>query len=81
MSLQKAFEVTSDDVQNAVFQTFDKSISWEQSESLLELIDVNSVSADALRGDSIGEQTNYAVQSISEQLLNNPEAQSLIETF
>lgn len=81
MSLQQAFEVTSDDVQNAVFQTFDKSISWEQSEDLLDLIDVNSVSADALRGNSIDEQTNYAVQSISEQLLNNPEAQSLIETF
>lgn len=81
MSLQQTFEVTSDDVQNAVFQTFDKSISWEQSEDLLDLIDVNSVSADALRGNSIDEQTNYAVQSISEQLLNNPEAQSLIETF
>lgn len=77
--MDTAFEITSDDVQNACSRFFDKDISWQTADDILDVIDTNQASRDALQGNTIDEQTGYALDSLREAISNSSEALSILE--
>lgn len=77
--MQLGFEVTTDDVQNACHTHFNKDIDWETADDIMELISVDTVSREALRGDTLDEQTEIATEQIREEISNSPEALDILQ--
>lgn len=64
MSLQTAFEITHQDVENA----FEDPLSTSEIDWLYDNIDCDRASHSALHGTDMDEQTEYAYQDIQEQI-------------
>jgi hypothetical protein len=77
--MSTAFQITSDDIQNVCADHFNKNIDWETAEDILDMISLESAEKEALRGDTLDEQTEYAYQHIKLEMERAPEVQSLLK--
>jgi len=65
--MSNAWETTSDDVLNVVHK-LGKKITGDKTEEIHNNLDMYLIENEALRGDSIEDQTNYAYQEIARQI-------------
>jgi hypothetical protein len=68
--MSMAWETTVDDI-NTVLQAHGKYVHQTELDEYLDKVDCDDVEAAALAGDDMDEQTNYAYQSIEEQLMED----------
>lgn len=73
-----AFEITADDVANAVRQHLNKDILEDTAETILNSIDQAHVEKLALRSTNFDTQIQYAYESIAEEINKDPELLSLV---
>jgi HSP90 family molecular chaperone len=66
--MNTAFEITVEDIQSALFSKKEIEISDEQANDFYQNIDTDEVERSALFGNDMEEQTEFAFQSIIEQL-------------
>jgi hypothetical protein len=63
-----AFEITVEDIQTALFSKKQIDINDEQANDFYQNLNIDEIERSALFGNDIDEQTEFAFQSIVEQL-------------
>ncbi len=67
-----AFEISYDDISTVLSQRFDENTTDELCEEILNnYIDTDIIEKEALHGDDLDQQTNYAHDCIESQIKNH----------
>jgi len=72
-----AFEITNEDISTAADQ-LGVALTDTGADYFADQIDADEVEENALRGEDMDEQTQYAIQDIKDQLADLPEFQELL---
>lgn len=67
--MSNAWEVTPEDVMQAL-DNLQIPYDEDKVDEVLDLLDLDRVEKEALRGDDMNEQTEYALREIEDQILN-----------
>tara|TARA_B100002019_G_C20867877_1_gene402539 strand:+ start:207 stop:452 length:246 start_codon:yes stop_codon:yes gene_type:complete len=81
MSINTFYEISTDDIENAVYNLYDKHISWEQADIILDELNQDEIAKVAQYYDNIQDQTDAVMKEISEHIVNDKTIQELIKTF
>lgn len=74
----KTLEITTDDVENVVYNDYDKNIDWSVASDIIELINSRTLDESSSDFETIDEQNSFIMDYLSKQIKESKEIQDII---